>query len=235
MRREKRGRLTPSPSDALRFFRLEYSLYFLKKILQGDRFGLIAVESLSQHSLPVVRHRGRRDRDDGDALGLWVGLELLHRRNPVHPGKLDVHENQRGRLVSRQLKPFLRGLALDSLVPLHLKHVSGKLPVLVVVLDYQYQLSGHFLLNATNFRFWIEPPFNHHSVEQIHEPDGFNRSVIPAYVGIQAFSTTPHRIPSDRSIHPRFCSSIRSNFQGRFHSLICFSRVIADTMSPCSS
>ena len=160
MRREKRGRLTPSSSDALRFFRLEYSLYFLKKILQGDRFGLIAVESLSQHSLSVVRHRGSRDRNDGDALGLWVGLELLHRRNPVYTGKLDVHENQRGRLVSRQLKPFLRGLALDSLVPLHLKHVSRELPVLVIVLDYQYQLSGHFIVNAQIFDFGLKPPFS---------------------------------------------------------------------------
>src|SRR5439155_2701188 len=54
--------------------------------------------------------------------------------------------------------------------------------------------------------------------------------VTPAKAGVQTYSND-----SNRSFHSGFISSITRSFQRRFHSFICFSRRIADSMSGASS
>src|SRR5207249_1964471 len=136
------GRLTPHLSP-LTIFQIEHALHFREKFLHADRLGLVAIKSFSQHRLSVMGHGRRRDRDGSNAVCFWVGPQLLQSRDSVHPRQLNVHEDESGRLLQRQLESFFSRLGLYGLVAFDLKHVPDKLPVLLVVFDDQYQFTSH--------------------------------------------------------------------------------------------
>src|SRR5687767_3840193 len=128
----------------------KHSFHFTEKIFQGDRLCLVTVESFGQQGRPVMGHRRRRDRDDGDARCLWICLEPLHRRAAVHTRQLDVHENERGPLLFNKLESLLRRLTLDGPVSFDLQHIARELPILLVILDNQNQFVSHKGLGSRN-------------------------------------------------------------------------------------
>ena len=68
---------------------------------------------------------------------------MLERGNSIHPGELDVHENEIRRLLDSELKTLFGCFALYGLVTLNVEHVARELSVLLVVFDDEDQLAGH--------------------------------------------------------------------------------------------
>jgi hypothetical protein len=71
------------------------------------------------------------------------------RGNPIHPGELDVHENEVRRFLDSEFKSLLGCLALYGLVTLSLEHVAHELSVLLVVFDDEDQLAAHLILSIS--------------------------------------------------------------------------------------
>jgi hypothetical protein len=63
--------------------------------------------------------------------------------DPVHPRQLDIHEDQGGRRRLGQAEPILSRLGLHRAVAVKLEDVTFQLPVLLVVLDDEDQLTRH--------------------------------------------------------------------------------------------
>ena len=82
-----------------------------------------------------------------DAVIAITGMLLVlgSLRNPIHPGELDVHENEVRRFLDSELKSLLGCLALYGLVTLSLEHIAHQLSVLLVVFDDENQLAAHLI------------------------------------------------------------------------------------------
>ena len=71
-----------------------------------------------------------------------IRAQHAERLDPVHAGKLDVHEHELGQLLGREHDAVLRRVASSVVVPLDLQHVAHELHVARIVFDDQYHAHG---------------------------------------------------------------------------------------------
>src|SRR5438105_530400 len=115
--------------------------HLVGKLAHADRLCEVTVEALGEEPLLVAAHRRRRQGHDGDPAGPRVLLEQLESRRAADVRHPDVHEDERGEVLLRERDAFEAARCLEGVEAGELEHVAGELPVVLVVVDDQDQLT----------------------------------------------------------------------------------------------
>ena len=120
-----------------------------------DRLGDVAVEARGDDAVALARRDRGGHGDHGNGRRFGVGAQPAQRRDAVHRRQLDVHEDKRRLVGSRELERGRAVLALDHLVAAELEDGAHQLAVALVVLDQQD--SGCSWLSDRKVKVNVEP------------------------------------------------------------------------------
>src|SRR5215470_9723129 len=102
----------------------------LQQLPHADRLTLEAVEARGHDAFLVVGHYRRRDGNDRDSASNGIGAKLVKCFLPGDSRQVNIHQDESGVLLTRQLHAVFTRPGLDRSVTPDLKDVAHKLQVL---------------------------------------------------------------------------------------------------------
>ena len=106
----------------------------LDELADRDRLGQIGLATALADALLVALHRKRGDGDHRDGLELGIFLEPFGHFETGHFGQLNVHQDQVGPVLAREVERLDAVAGADGLVAVRLQQVVEELHVELVVL-----------------------------------------------------------------------------------------------------
>src|SRR5665213_1596722 len=107
------------------------------ELADRDRLRQVGLAATFANSLLVALHGKSRDGDHGDGFQLGVVLEPFGHFQARHFRQLDVHEDQVGPVLAREIERLDAVAGADGLVAVRFQQVMEELHVELVVLDNQ--------------------------------------------------------------------------------------------------
>src|SRR5713101_408461 len=109
------------------------------ELLQADRLADEGVEARGGDLAAVARRHRGGERDHRDARRLRVRAQLLERFDAVDAWELDVHQDEVGLLLLRELHALLARDRFDRLIAFRLEDVARELHVFFIVFNDKNQ------------------------------------------------------------------------------------------------
>ena len=116
----------------------------VRELADPDWLLEVAVETVGEKPLAVALHRRGSERDHGDRGRALVLPQLPHRLRPGHVGHANVHQDEIGAVFESERETLDAARAFECSEPCELEDVARELPVLLVVVDDEDQLVGHW-------------------------------------------------------------------------------------------
>src|SRR5262249_56528274 len=102
----------------------------LKQLPHADGLALKAVEARGHDAFLVMGHYRRRDGNHRDGASHGIGAKLVKCFLPGDSRQVNIHQDESGVLITRQLHALFTRPGLDRSVTLDLKRVAHELQVL---------------------------------------------------------------------------------------------------------